>query len=206
MENKNKILQQRETMLMEIQFIRFISDIGTNTMRCLGRLRNPETNKIDKNVDRAEKLLYILEMLQDKTKNNLTDSERQHLLNTIGTLKMVFYEEKNQNAVEQRQKEAINVRHILVGNKEQAFDIHADLKKGSDFEELARTYSLCNSRDNGGFLSNVTRGSLPSVIEERVFGLNKDEISDPLESIMGFHIFKLIEKASHVQEENTTHS
>ena len=61
----------------------------------MGKMKNPVTNKTDINLDQAKYYMDLLNMLQRKTKNNLTDYEEQMLINTVSELKMNFIEVKN---------------------------------------------------------------------------------------------------------------
>ena len=61
----------------------------------MGKMKNPVTNKTDINLDQARYYMDLLNMLQRKTKNNLTDYEEQMLINTVSELKMNFIEVKN---------------------------------------------------------------------------------------------------------------
>ena len=61
----------------------------------MGKMKNPVTNKTDINLDQAKYYIDLLNMLQRKTKNNLTDYEEQMLINTVSELKMNFIEVKN---------------------------------------------------------------------------------------------------------------
>ena len=60
----------------------------------MGKMKNPVTNKTDINLDQARYYMDLLNMLQRKTKNNLTDYEEQMLINTVSELKMNFIEVK----------------------------------------------------------------------------------------------------------------
>ena len=61
----------------------------------MGKMKNPVTNKTDINLDQAKYYMDLLNILQRKTKNNLTDYEEQMLINTVSELKMNFIEVKN---------------------------------------------------------------------------------------------------------------
>lgn len=62
------------------------------------------------------------------------------------------------------------------------------LAPGIDFSELAQHYSECPSALQGGSLSPVARGSLYPSLEETLFTLAAGEISEVVESNMGFHV------------------
>lgn len=62
-------------------------------MMSMGRIKNPVTDKIEKNLDYAKISIDTLDMLAEKTKGNLSDYEREFLENTISELKVAFVEE-----------------------------------------------------------------------------------------------------------------
>ena len=63
------------------------------------------------------------------------------------------------------------------------------------FEAAAKKYSQDpGSAQNGGSLGYTTRGTLLKEYEQTAFDLKKGEISDPVESLFGFHIIKLVDR------------
>ena len=78
----------------------------------LGKMKNPMTDKIEKNLDQASYYIDLLVMLQSKTKGNVSEYEEQMLINTVSELKMNFIDEqKNPNnpaeTKEQESKDSI---------------------------------------------------------------------------------------------------
>jgi peptidyl-prolyl cis-trans isomerase C len=69
-------------------------------------------------------------------------------------------------------------------------DIRAKLKQGQDFESLARTYSEDPSGAKGGDLGYIRTGQVLKPFEEALFALKPGEISDVVETNVGFHIIK----------------
>ncbi|GAB2181445.1 hypothetical protein DLREEDagrD3_16680 [Denitratisoma sp. agr-D3] len=62
------------------------------------------------------------------------------------------------------------------------------LKEPQRFEEQALKHSECPTAMNGGLLGNVTPGQLYPELEPAAFALQAGEISEVLESPVGFHI------------------
>ena len=62
-------------------------------MVALGKMLNPATNEITKNVEQARYVIDILEVLSEKTKGNLEDGEKTFLENTLSTLRLNYLEE-----------------------------------------------------------------------------------------------------------------
>lgn len=69
--------------------------------------------------------------------------------------------------------------------------ISQQLKRGADFAQLARQYSDdASSAERGGDLGPFSPGMLPPEIEAHVLQLQPGQISDPVPSRFGIHIFK----------------
>ncbi|MBN2104376.1 peptidylprolyl isomerase [bacterium] len=102
-------------------------------------------------------------------------------------------------------KPSVRMRHILINLKageetrQEAFDqikeIQNQLLAGEDFEILAKKYSQDpGTASRGGSLGFVERGTLYPEFEEAAFNLEDGEISDIVETPVGFHIIQMIEK------------
>lgn len=78
--------------------------------------------------------------------------------------------------------------------REKAEEILRHLYAGEKFETLAARYSEDNKATGGGDLGVVQRGDLVEGIDMVLFNLKPGEISPIMETDMGFHIFKVVEK------------
>ncbi len=89
----------------------------------------------------------------------------------------------------------INASHILVDSKVVAIKILYDLKHGADFGQLASNYSLdLPTKDNEGNIGYYVKGSLLPEFEEACDQLEIGEISDIVQTDIGYHIIKIIDK------------
>lgn len=111
-------------------------------------------------------------------------------------------------------KPMVHMCHILLnikaGNEarqaalEKIQDIQARLHAGEDFETLAKTYSEDpGTASRGGRLGFIEKGTLYPEFEEAAFALEPGEISDIVETPIGFHIIQCIEKREN--ETNIRH-
>ncbi|MBI3306746.1 MAG: peptidylprolyl isomerase [Candidatus Omnitrophica bacterium] len=73
-------------------------------------------------------------------------------------------------------------------------DIYKRVKAGSDFEEQAKNFSEDSNAKNGGISEWVMRGEMIPAIDEIIFKLTPGQISEIIETPMGYHIFRLEEK------------
>lgn len=102
-----------------------------------------------------------------------------------------FYAENSQmfNTDEQ-----VNASHILVNTEETANEVLGKIEAGEKFEDLASEYSKDGSKDIGGNLGSFGRGEMVEPFEEAAFSLPIGEISEPVQSVHGYHIIRVNEK------------
>ena len=87
--------------------------------------------------------------------------------------------------------EQVHARQILVLNETLANEIYNQLESGSNFATLASTYDPVLSGDLGWF----PRGYLTqSEIEDAAFALETGQISQVIQSDLGYHIIQVVEK------------
>jgi parvulin-like peptidyl-prolyl isomerase len=74
-------------------------------------------------------------------------------------------------------------------------EIREEILKGEDFAEMAKEYSEDpNTKNKGGDLGWLKKGSLREPMEEVVFSLKPGEVSEPLRSEYSMHLIKVLEK------------
>ena len=90
----------------------------------------------------------------------------------------------------------VHARHILLATREEAERILSQLEAGGDFATLAREYSNdVSTRDVGGDLGFFPPGVLTSdAVETAAFALQPGQISDVVESELGFHVVQVVER------------
>lgn len=110
------------------------------------------------------------------------------------------------NAEKFKRPEQVKASHILIKVAQDADDdqktkarekieaVQKKLKEGSDFAEMAKTFSEGPSKTNGGNLGFFKRGQMVKPFEDAAFALKKDEISDVVETRFGYHLIKLTDK------------
>lgn len=82
-----------EKLLLESRFLALVSMFSDSTMQHLGKIANPITGKVERNLENAKATIDILMMLREKTKGNLSEREEKFLLNTISTLQLNYVDE-----------------------------------------------------------------------------------------------------------------
>lgn len=77
--------------------------------------------------------------------------------------------------------------------KERAERVLNRLRAGESFEKLAVQYSQDPAAQSGGDLGFVERGVMFNVVDEAAFSLAPGEVSEVIESPVGYHIIKVVE-------------
>jgi len=72
-----------------------------------------------------------------------------------------------------------------------ADDLHNRLVKGEDFATLAKRYSQGSTAQEGGDLGTFERGQLAKQLEDAVFGLDRGQFTDVIQTKTGFEILKV---------------
>jgi parvulin-like peptidyl-prolyl isomerase len=106
------------------------------------------------------------------------------------------------DAFHEQKKRVVVVKHILVKTRREAEEVRAKLVKGADFDSLADVYSVVPRTDtNTGeelplaqrvAFGEIEFGKAIIPVEEAVFATPIDQLSPPVETGYGWHIFKPI--------------
>ncbi len=104
--------------------------------------------------------------------------------------------------------ESVRTRHILVSvaadatleEKEAARKKIEDARKlildGKPFDEIAKTYSDCNSASGGGELGYQERGYMPQTFDDVAFSLETGKLSAIVETDFGYHVLEVLDHKS----------
>jgi peptidyl-prolyl cis-trans isomerase C len=101
----------------------------------------------------------------------------------------------DQAVKEMGKEEEVHARHILLKTEDEAKAVLADLKKGGDFEKLAKEKSTDPSaKTNGGDLGYFGKGQMVPEFADAAFKLNKGDLSEPVKSQFGWHVIRSEDK------------
>ncbi|MDO9547624.1 MAG: DUF1844 domain-containing protein [Candidatus Marinimicrobia bacterium] len=78
----------------ELMFIGLLQSFASSAWIQLGKQENPLTGKIETNLKEARFTIDMLGMIEEKTRDNLTEKEQQILNAALSDLKMKFVELK----------------------------------------------------------------------------------------------------------------
>jgi peptidyl-prolyl cis-trans isomerase C len=110
---------------------------------------------------------------------------------TPDAMKKVYDDAIKQMAPEQE----VHARHILVPSEDEAKAVLAELKKGTDFGELAKQKSKDpGAAAEGGDLGYFGKEQMVPEFAEAAFKMEKGQVSEPVKTQFGWHIIKVEDK------------
>ncbi|NOX36515.1 MAG: DUF1844 domain-containing protein [Calditrichaeota bacterium] len=77
----------------EMLFFSLVEQWRFQAWMSLGKIKNPATNKIERNLEMAKMAIDMLDMLKEKTSGNLTENEERLLTQTLADLKLNYVDE-----------------------------------------------------------------------------------------------------------------
>ncbi len=89
---KKETLSKKEQLFMYL-----VGTFQSSAWIALGKIENPMTEKIKVNTDQASFYIDLLDLMQEKMRDNLTDYQEQMLINTVSELKLNLIDEKKKN-------------------------------------------------------------------------------------------------------------
>src|SRR5437588_11967633 len=88
----------------------------------------------------------------------------------------------------------------LPGLKKKAETALKRVQDGEDFGEIAKRYSDSSTKDQGGLLGVYKRGELAKELEDKVFNMKRNELTDVLETKQGYLILQVLEHYDEGQQ------
>jgi len=88
----------------EILFLQLIMTFETAAWQQMGKIKNPLTDKIERDLNQAQFSIDMLDMIKTKTQGNLTENEIRVLDRTLSELKLNFVDELEKERKEQEKK------------------------------------------------------------------------------------------------------
>ena len=78
--------------------------------------------------------------------------------------------------------------------KKKAEGLLQRIKDGEDFATIAKRFSEGSTAQQGGYLGMYKRGELSKQLEEQVFGMKKNQLTDVIETKQGFLVLQVLER------------
>lgn len=80
----------------EMFFLQLILMFQTAALQQMGKLMNPLTQKVEKDLEQAKFSIDILGMLEEKTRGNLSEEEKKFLDHVLYELRMNYLDESKE--------------------------------------------------------------------------------------------------------------
>ena len=90
--------------------------------------------------------------------------------------------------------ERLRLRQLILPDLGAARSVRQRLLRGEEFEALSASVSRAPNAAEGGMLGWFERQQLPPEFEAAVFGLQAGQVSQPVASNAGWHLFQVVER------------
>ena len=82
-------------------------------------------------------------------------------------------------------------RHILVDTEAQCLELKEKIENGEDFADIARQFSSCPSKAQGGDLGQFGPGMMVPEFDQVVFSGDLGVVHGPVQTQFGFHLLEI---------------
>ncbi len=181
--------------------------VETDVVKQLDQIRIQ--NKL-KDMDELEKAVTTEGLNWEDFKNNIRNRflTQQVISREVGSHITIGHDETlkfyNEHKNEFSMPEEVALRAIEVSTEGKTEAETPELKKkaesylkrindGEDFAVLAKRYSDGKTAQEGGYLGEYKRGELSKELEDKVFAMKKNELTDVIETKTGFLILQVLE-------------
>ena len=83
-------------------FIHLVNTFVQSAWISLGKVKNPVSDKMERNLDQATYYIDLMDMLQTKMKGNLSEWEEQYIIHSLSELKLNFIDEHKKRSEEEK--------------------------------------------------------------------------------------------------------
>jgi len=84
-----------------------------------------------------------------------------------------------------------SARHLLVDNEELCNELKSKIEAGADFAEIAKEYSSCPSKNDGGNLGTFGEGQMVPEFDTVVFNEAVNVVHGPVQTQFGYHLLEV---------------
>lgn len=86
-------------------------------------------------------------------------------------------------------------RHILVDTEAQCLELKEKIENGEDFADVARQFSSCPSKAQGGDLGQFGPGMMVKEFDEVVFSAEVYSLQGPVKTQFGYHLLEVTSRS-----------
>jgi len=212
---KAEIDQRQRTSLRDLidqsLLVQRAKDMGVSVEpELIKRLDGIRTQNKIESMEELEKAVTAQGMNWEDFKNNIRSTllTQRVISNEVGSHITISDEEISKyyqaHKAEYVRPEQVALREIEVSTQGKKPEEIPDLKKkaettlqrikdGEDFGEMAKRFSDSSTKTQGGFLGMYKRGELSKELEDKVFSMKKNELTEVTETKQGFLILQVLE-------------
>lgn len=133
---------------------------------------------------------YLDEEVNEEAIRNYYASNPERFEHRKARVAHILFRTNGDMGEQQRQAKLTTAREAL-----------SKIKSGQDFAAIAKDYSEdAVSRKKGGELGWIRKGAIDPRFSDKVFSMESGEVAGPVETAYGYHLIKLLEGPSTVQE------
>ncbi|MFA5405161.1 MAG: DUF1844 domain-containing protein [Ignavibacteria bacterium] len=85
-------------------FYSLVYSFQMQTWMSLGKIKNPVTDKVEKDLNAAQMTIDIIDMIKEKTKNNLNEQESKFIEQVLADLKLNYVHESSRKDEPEEEK------------------------------------------------------------------------------------------------------
>lgn len=164
--------QAREYYLEQLISMRLFSKMGEE-------MKLDETEEFKTIIENVKSEL-LSQMAMKETLKDVTVSEEEIA---------AFYEANKDQFVKD---EMVQAKHILVDTEETCAKIAEEIAGGAKtFEDAAKEYSNCPSKERGGDLGEFGKGQMVKEFEDAAFAAEPGTVTGPVKTQFGYHLIKV---------------
>ena len=86
-------------------------------------------------------------------------------------------------------------RHILVSTEEKCNELKTKIEAGEDFAVIAKEFSSCPSKQQGGDLGEFGPGMMVPEFDKVVFSAPLNEVQGPVKTQFGYHLLEVTSRS-----------
>lgn len=209
-QTKDAILQRLiDNLLIEHEAKKMgVSVKDEEVMNALKGMLSKQNTSLKDFLKKLEKEGKSLASVKNEMKGQMTRMKlmRWEIKSKIMVSDQEIGEYYDQHRDEYEGREAVRIKQILLlipsdadktaraKIKEKAVTLQKRAAGGESFDVLAAQYSQGPAADQGGDVGFIEKGGMIPEIEKVAFGLPLDRVSPVIESRLGFHIIKVVDK------------
>ena len=95
---EGQVKRDGKCVMPEVTFTAFVMSLNTSALFHLGEISDPATGKKEQDLILVKHTIDTLQLLEEKTKGNLTDEEQDLLRNALYDLKMRYVAKTSQQS------------------------------------------------------------------------------------------------------------